>query len=194
MRCREFYCDAEAAGSRLIEKSKHVAKHVKRIHMLRLILMRHAESEWSRSGQNDHERSLTMQGHQDVSQMASWLEGKSFIPGLILCSSARRTKETATDLMKALGGSTMISYTKQLYLADPEAIQRTVRQDGCDFQNLMVLAHNPGLSYLASVLSGKMIQLPTAGLVLFEVPFLNWGDFKLSDTIRMVEFMGPGDL
>ena len=162
--------------------------------MLRLILMRHAESEWSRSGQKDHDRPLTMQGSHDLSQMANWLQAERLVPELILCSSALRTLETAEGLMKEWCGATTLSCTKQLYLADPETIQKTVRQDGCDSQSLMVIAHNPGLSYLSSILAGHTIQLSTSGLVLFEVAITDWGDFKVGDAVRMMGSMDPGAL
>ncbi|MGB1926888.1 MAG: phosphoglycolate phosphatase, partial [Rubripirellula sp.] len=58
-------------------------------------------------------------------------------------------------------------------------------------QDLMVLGHNPGLSYFASSLSNELIQLPTAGIIAFEVAIEQWSDFRVSSSVKLIAIMKP---
>lgn len=159
--------------------------------MLRLILMRHAKSDWGEAGQADHDRPLNRRGMHDAPQMANWLREQALVPDWILASSARRTQETAELLTRQWQSQDMFVSSEDLYLASPEAIQRVINQDGCDFQDLMVLGHNPGLSYFASSLSNELIQLPTAGIIAFEVAIEQWSDFRVSSSVKLIAIMKP---
>uniref|UniRef100_UPI0035189862 SixA phosphatase family protein n=1 Tax=Nioella sp. TaxID=1912091 RepID=UPI0035189862 len=66
--------------------------------MKRLILMRHAKSDWS-LGQPDAARPLNARGQRSAEAMGDWLREKGYLPDQILCSSAQRTRETL-DLLR----------------------------------------------------------------------------------------------
>ena len=55
----------------------------------------------------------------------------------------------------------------------------------------MVVAHNPGMAYLASMLSGKGVDMPTAAIAVFQVNHAQWCDFNSETTLEMTHFMRP---
>ena len=86
-----------------------------------LILMRHAKSSWENARATDHERQLNEIGRAAAPKMARWLAQHDWLPELIVSSNARRTMETAELLLSEWGKPIDVSYTRQLYLAAPEA-------------------------------------------------------------------------
>nr|AFK39549.1 unknown [Lotus japonicus] len=60
----------------------------------RLILLRHAQSSWGNPSLRDHDRPLSKSGKEDAMKVSSKLQQLGWIPELILCSDATRTKET----------------------------------------------------------------------------------------------------
>lgn len=60
----------------------------------RLILLRHAKSSWEDRSLKDHDRPLSKAGETDVIQVTYKLQQLGWIPGLILSSDARRTRQT----------------------------------------------------------------------------------------------------
>jgi len=51
----------------------------------------------------------------------------------------------------------------------------------------MLIGHNPGLSYLASALADQVIQMPTAGVMVFDVSVDRWSDFRIGSDVRLVD-------
>ena len=159
--------------------------------MLKLILMRHAKSDWSQGNQPDHQRPLNSRGIRDAKRMGTWLKENDLTPDIILCSNACRTEQTAELMLEQWESKPALCLTQELYLASPESIQRTVHQDACDFGCVMVLAHNPGISYLISLLAGEDMQLPTAGLAVFELSIEVWSELRNSSPVRLISLTKP---
>ena len=61
--------------------------------MKRLILVRHAKSDWS-LGMADHDRPLNVRGRASAAAIGRWLREKNLRPDQVLCSTATRTRET----------------------------------------------------------------------------------------------------
>src|SRR3954466_4754929 len=62
--------------------------------MLSLALLRHAKSSWDASDIEDVERPLNERGRTAVPVMGEVLKELKFAPQLVLCSPAKRTRET----------------------------------------------------------------------------------------------------
>ena len=62
--------------------------------MLTLTLFRHAKSSWATPGLPDFDRPLAPRGEEAAPLMAAFLAESGLAPDLVLCSSARRTRET----------------------------------------------------------------------------------------------------
>ena len=88
-----------------------------------LTLVRHAKSSSKTEGQPDHDRPLNDRGNHDAPIMAKRLVERDCIPDLILCSSAKRTQETAAYFTEVFGfGEDKLWVSKSLYLCTPETM------------------------------------------------------------------------
>ena len=55
----------------------------------------------------------------------------------------------------------------------------------------MVVAHNPGMAYLASMLAGKGVDMPTAAIAVFQVTTSEWCDLDSETPLELTHFMRP---
>lgn len=65
-----------------------------------LVLLRHAKAEQPTSAP-DAERPLTARGHADAAAAGAWLGHGGYLPSVVVCSPAKRTRQTWHDV--ALG-------------------------------------------------------------------------------------------
>lgn len=112
--------------------------------MKRLILMRHAKSDWAR-GTDDHDRPLNPRGRRGATALGDWLRAQVIAPDEVLCSSAMRTRETLLRL--TLGDAPVVSVTRDLYLATPADILTCLQ--GARGDVVLVIGHNPGIANCA---------------------------------------------
>lgn len=112
----------------------------------RLLLMRHAKSDWSSGAQDDFERSLNERGVRDARRMGRWLADEAGLPATILSSPAQRTRDTLRLLGEGAGQplDERTRFVDGLYLATAGGIREVMRAHAAG-ADLMVLGHNPGL-------------------------------------------------
>jgi phosphohistidine phosphatase len=132
--------------------------------MKKLILMRHAKSDWSNSGQSDHARPLNKRGISDVPRMAQELLNRGILPELILVSDSARTRQT-WELLTQILGAAPTRFLPDLYLASATEIKDIVKSTDSLIDTVMVIAHNPGITDAYQLLANVQIDnVPTAGL------------------------------
>ena len=142
----------------------------------RLLLMRHAKSSW-KEPLPDRERPLNKRGKRAARLIGEALAERGIIPDRILSSDAKRARATAKRVLKALPENrTLLQLDPALYAADAETILREIGQTDDQTETLLVIAHNPGISDLATLLSGdeRLSWLPTAAVVVLEVSGDSW--------------------
>jgi phosphohistidine phosphatase len=59
-----------------------------------LVILRHAKATPYRGDDSDVDRPLTARGRADATAAGHWLAAHDLRPDLVLCSPARRTRET----------------------------------------------------------------------------------------------------
>lgn len=132
-----------------------------------LLLVRHAKSSWKNPGAVDFERPLNQRGQRDAPRMALAIRSLGIHVDCLLCSSARRARQTATAFIDVLQlGSEQIRFDDQLYLATAPALLALLRTaPACE--TAMLIGHNPGLTELANLLAATPVadNVPTAGVV-----------------------------
>lgn len=138
--------------------------------MKKLILMRHAKSDWSEPGQSDKERVLNPRGRLAAPLMAAWLREGGHVPQAALVSSAARTRET-WDRMAFDGEA---QFLDTLYLAEAEEYLAAV-QAAPDCDCLLVLGHNPGMETAMGMMAGgRRMAAPTAATAVYSLPIRHW--------------------
>ncbi len=158
-----------------------------------LVLLRHAKSSWSHPERADHDRPLNARGRRQAPLVGAWLDAHDFRPDLVLCSSARRARETVEALCEAAQWDVAVRLEQDLYLAEPEGILDLAAWQGDGAVRLLMVGHNPGLSTLASRLAGREIALRTACLARFELSG-PWADLTGPQAIsaRLLDLVCPG--
>ncbi|HMN33509.1 MAG: histidine phosphatase family protein [Chitinophagaceae bacterium] len=149
--------------------------------MKNLYLLRHADAEYASPSQPDMNRALSQQGIKEAQWMGHIIQKKINIDA-ILSSTAQRAKETSEIVSNIISYDIhSILWDKELYLAKPEIIESKIIKIESSIQSLLVVCHNPGLSYFASSLNiSSPYLLPTCGLVSFKIDITSWEDFPFA--------------
>ena len=170
----------------------------------RLVLLRHAKSAWP--DLPDHERPLAKRGRRDAPAVGSWLREMGFMPDRVLCSTARRTRETWRLLAPGLGADpAAISYEDQVYEAHGQTLVDLARQAEPTVSCLLIIGHNPGIQDLALLLASTpdgstdagLLQRATTKFPTAAVAVLAFaGDWSRlgAGRARMISFVTPSDL
>lgn len=154
--------------------------------MKRLTLVRHAQADPELPGQSDWERPLTRRGQNDAVEMARRIKARKLKPDLILCSSAKRTRQTADAFAKAFGLRTeQIIYQPELYLADSKHLVESVR-GSTDANHVMVIAHNPGISDFAQWIAQdyEIDGMTTCAVFTVEISIKSWDELSAATGIN----------
>lgn len=117
--------------------------------------MRHARAQVGGDQTPDSLRALTAEGRREAADVGTWLAGRSAPPTLVLCSSATRTVETMEQVVAALPEKPVTRVSEDLYLASAWKLFELVRATDAGVASLLLVAHNPGMSELASRLSAQ---------------------------------------
>jgi phosphohistidine phosphatase len=167
----------------------------------RLLLMRHAKSDWGDPSLPDRDRPLAERGVRAAAAMADHLASAGYDVGLVLCSAAQRAVETLDGLAAGLRGDAHVSVEEELYGATARDLLRRLRKVSDDPAVVLTIGHNPGIEDLAMGLIGSddldlrarlEAKYPTAALadLAFDTPWsdLDWG------AARLEAFVTPRDL
>jgi phosphohistidine phosphatase len=127
-----------------------------------LILIRHTKSDWDDSGLDDHDRPLNDRGRLSAPRIGAWLAEQGFEPDAVLCSTARRTRETWEGISAQLSAPPEPVFSRGLYHAAPADMLNAIRDS--DAERLAVVAHNPGIGSLAWSLCATTPQHQKFGL------------------------------
>lgn len=150
--------------------------------MKKIILLRHAKSDWNNPSVPDYDRPLADSGLRDAHQMADSLKNRGIQVDLICSSTAQRAKQTACITAKVLGyPEAEIRWEKSLYHASPEELLAVIRRQSEAVQTLVLVGHNPGLTELIVHLGVNLDNLPTAGQFAFTVLSENWKDLSAAN-------------
>jgi phosphohistidine phosphatase len=121
-----------------------------------VILVRHANAEWPNYVGADFDRPLTPQGLADAASTAAAIREAGHVPGLLLTSPAKRTLQTAQVIATTLGlRDDALVRAAELYNAGPEILHAALRKAFLSTDTVLLVAHNPGISELARMLTGN---------------------------------------
>lgn len=161
-----------------------------------LYLLRHAQASWQLAGELDYQRGLTEHGVADCALVAEHVRSRDIAPMLVLCSGARRTKETLEHVAPALPPEAVIEYDDAIYGADTSAIFGVVSAAPADVDAILLIGHNPSMHDFAVELAagdGPIEELagsfPKAALAELELD-CEWAELA-PDCARLTEFFRP---
>ncbi|HUG63503.1 MAG TPA: histidine phosphatase family protein [Methylomirabilota bacterium] len=170
--------------------------------MVRLLLLRHAKSSWDDAGAPDYERPLNLRGRSAAPMMGRHMADHALRPDRVLCSAARRTRETFAGIVPYLSGDFDAMFLRAIYQAGDDAYPSLIRRHGGAAQTLLLIGHNPAIQSAALRLIGRgnpdirgMIadKFPTAGLAVIDFDFEDWSLMEAGSG-RVVAFFRPREL
>lgn len=158
-----------------------------------LLLMRHAAAAGKSAGGADRDRPLTPDGRRAAETLGRRLRSDGVSPDLVLCSPARRARETLEGMAEARDALAPADYDDVLYLADSDTLLRNLRSVPAQTQCLLLIGHNPGLEELVRSLAPANVAvqsgIPAAGLAIFQISGA-WVDLGQA-TARLAAFLTP---
>ena len=165
----------------------------------RLVLLRHAKSDWPDVA--DQDRPLAKRGRRDAPAVGRWLGRSGYAPDAVICSTALRARETwdlaSAGLRAAVpGAAPAVRYESRVYEATVLGLLMLVREFPDEWRTVLLVGHNPGLAELTVGLSDPSSDppsaFPTAAVAVLAVPG-PWADTAPGEA-GLLAFAIPADM
>lgn len=140
----------------------------------RIYLLRHAKSGWAEPGGRDFDRSLSDAGFAEAELVADSAADRGYRPDLVVCSTAKRCRQTADAFNRVFSGLVEFRYVDALYNA-PAEIYLEIARSTRGVEGLMLVGHNPAMEEVFANLCGNDVMArtvpegyPTSGLAVID--------------------------
>jgi phosphohistidine phosphatase len=165
-----------------------------------LVLLRHAKAvpAETRPDLPDLDRPLADRGRADAGAAGRHLVAQGIEPDLVLCSPAKRTRETWKYVAEAGVTAKDVWYDKRVYNADTDTLLDVIHEAPAEARTVLVVGHSPGIPWLADELalggtSPERIELtqkyPTTGLAVLHLTCA-WAGLA-ADEADLVSYVVP---
>lgn len=160
--------------------------------MKHLTLIRHAKSDWHSPVGSDFDRPLNGRGKKAAVTMGQRLAASDFCPGLLLCSPAKRARQTAKRIAAEIDyPREQIHFAEEIYAASLLTLVELLHNLAGENEEVILIGHNPGLSELGQWLDSSAPDwLPTCGLLKLELPIDRWATVE-ENAARLLEYDYP---
>jgi phosphohistidine phosphatase len=141
-----------------------------------LILIRHTKSSWNDFSLPDFDRPIKKDRIDDAKNMAAKLKSLGIKPDLIICSPAKRTRQTAEYFCDKLKyDSSHIQFDKRIYESSAEEILQVTNEIEAKNKTVLLIGHNPSLTHFVNLfIENKIDDLPTTCVAWLEFESDNW--------------------
>lgn len=152
--------------------------------MKRILLLRHAKSDWSAPHGGDHERPLNERGRRAAATIGRYLSAIGQAPDGVVTSSAVRAR-TTVELAAAAGDwDCEVTETGRLYESSPEAVLAVIHEVPERVSRLLLAGHEPVWSATASrLIGGGRLKMVTAAVACIDLPAPDWRSVGFGDGI-----------
>ncbi|WP_051630526.1 SixA phosphatase family protein [Afifella pfennigii] len=166
-----------------------------------MLLLRHAKSDWHSGARTDFERPLNQRGRNAARAMGQHLADAGYEPDLVLCSPARRTRETLGLVAENVVLPVDRRYPQSLYEEVEETYVNVLRAEGGGAECCLLVGHNPMIYETALVLVGSggerdlarlNAKFPSGALAVLEFSG-TWSELT-PGTTRLARYVRPADL
>ena len=164
------------------------------------MLLRHAKSDWP--DVSDQARPLAKRGRRDAPAVGRWLRDHGYLPDVVVCSTARRTRQTWELIAPVLDGSPSVTFEPRAYDASALTLLYLVQELPSQYRSALLIGHNPAVSELANSLVAPpaaddappppRLSFPTAAVAVLEFTG-DWPALAPAQA-RLEAFTAPADL
>lgn len=158
--------------------------------MKKIFFIRHAKSSWGDIMLRDFDRPLNTRGLNDAPFMAEYLKNKISNIDMIVSSPANRAWSTATYFAESFDIKTEnVLKWKSLYEGIPEDYYELLTGISEEANKIIILGHNPAISYIAATPGSRYFNVSTCGIV--EMSFQgDWSEFD-ANRLKLVSYINP---
>lgn len=171
--------------------------------MKRLILFRHAKSDWDDPVAKDFDRPLNRRGEKAALVMGEFARTRGMRFDMTVASPAVRVVETLNTFFGGYGEVVDPHWDRRIYLASAPTLFDVIRDLPDSMSSVLMAGHNPGLEELildlvpddgASPLREDVeVKFPTASIAVMDLPIDHWADAK-PGIANLDSFTRPRDL
>jgi phosphohistidine phosphatase len=167
-----------------------------------LILLRHAKSSWHDPALPDQDRPLNSRGVAAAPLIGRAMAQHGLDPDLVLCSPARRTRDTLALVLPELKTEPQIVYEDALYHGTSAEMLAVLQKVASAASQVLIVGHNPELQQFALDLIGSgpkhlrdrlEAKLPTSGLVVIRFSAGTWSNIVINSG-KLELFLTPRDV
>lgn len=159
--------------------------------MLSVMVLRHASAQQGQ-GVPDHERALDDLRRRQAARVAAYVAEHHDPPELVLCSTARRARETLERALPTWEARPPeVAYDPSVYLTDCDALLARLAEVPDTVERVMLVGHNPAVRQLVAELVGtpaardRVAGFPPGALAVLSADgphaALSWGSARLVD-------------
>ena len=162
-----------------------------------LVVMRHAKSAWPDVA--DTRRPLAKRGQRDAPEAGAWLREHGRAPDRVLCSPARRARQTWELAATGLPTSPPVTHDPRIYEAGVTELLRVISECPDRVGTLLLVGHEPAMRELTLYLAGRgsdrdalervRAKFPTSGIAVLAVP-VGWAALT-ARVARLAAFAVP---
>jgi phosphohistidine phosphatase len=144
-----------------------------------LRLVRHAKSSWDDPSLEDIDRPLSDRGRRSAEALARHLAESGDPPDVVICSPAKRARQTLEAIRESLGPDAEIRIDPVVYEDGPDGLLAVLRDLAPRAWTVTVIGHNPTLREVALRLAAPdesadlvrlRVKFPTGALVSLVAP------------------------
>ncbi|UQB69195.1 SixA phosphatase family protein [Epilithonimonas zeae] len=155
--------------------------------MKTLLLVRHSKSDWPED-MDDFDRPLTELGKTNAPKMARLLKDKSVEIDTFISSPAKRALHTCELFSEVFGKP--YSTEKTLYNPREANFENLIYSLDDSINSVALFSHNNGISNFANSLTDEIVNLPTSGVVAYQIDCDKWSDFEMAKK-KFLYFYSP---
>ena len=143
-----------------------------------VFLVRHAQAAEPEIDQKDIDRPLTSTGMRDAGLTGRYIFQNYENPELIYASTADRARSTAEIIAEQLKYEpSAIRLEESLYEASVRTLMTLVNEVPDRYHSVLIISHNPSLTYLAEYLSKSDVpNMKPGSICILEFEDLAWAE------------------
>lgn len=167
-----------------------------------VFFLRHAKSSWDDPSLADYDRPLAERGRKTAPVMGSYMRRAGFLPEKVVCSGARRARETLDAVAGPWPDRPPVEIRDEIYHGGSDVLLQLLRTLPDTLGSVMVVGHNPALEELALALAPhgepearrRMAEkYPTGALAVVDLRVETWKQVRKGMGYLRV-FVRPRDL
>jgi phosphohistidine phosphatase len=142
--------------------------------MKRLLLLRHAKSDWDSGAATDHDRPLAGRGRKSARAMGRFISLAGLVPDYAVTSSAVRARTTLQLAMEAGEWACPVNEARELYHASAADVLAVVGECAESDDTVLVVGHQPTWGAVVEQLTGASTRMATGTLVGIDLGIDSW--------------------